>query len=101
MIGACFSLIAPIEGFTPRATLRESYSTDPAWRRDLAREMARGATAHGSVDYRAVGLCDFGKPDRWIERQVDRWRSQLEDHNDLPNYLGCDLPYVDKVGAWL
>jgi len=101
VIGACFYLMAPIDGFTPRGVLPGSYSTDPAWRRDLALEMARGAAALGSVDYLAVGLGDYGKPDRWLERQVDRWRSQLEGYKDVPGYGGPELPHVDKVAAWL
>jgi aminoglycoside phosphotransferase (APT) family kinase protein len=32
-----------------------------------------------SVNYHAVGLSDFGKPDRYIERQVARWTRQYRD----------------------
>lgn len=35
------------------------------------------ATLH-QVDYRAVGLEDFGKPGRYIERQIARWSKQYD-----------------------
>ncbi len=41
-----------------------------------------------SIDPKAVGLSDFGKPDGYLERQVRRWGSQWElvrlpdDHRD-------------------
>ena len=31
-----------------------------------------------AVDYAAVGLGEFGRPDGYLERQVRRWRKQLE-----------------------
>lgn len=31
-----------------------------------------------AVDHEAVGLADFGRPDGYLERQVRRWRKQLE-----------------------
>lgn len=31
-----------------------------------------------AVDYAAVGLSDFGRPDGYLERQVRRWKKQLD-----------------------
>ena len=31
-----------------------------------------------AVDYRAVGLADFGRPEGYLERQVRRWSQQWE-----------------------
>lgn len=31
-----------------------------------------------AVDYTAVGLADFGRPDGYLERQVRRWKKQLD-----------------------
>ncbi len=35
------------------------------------------ATLH-AVDYKAVGLSEFGRPDGYLERQVSRWKKQLD-----------------------
>ena len=45
-------------------------------RRAVYEEMTRVIAALHSVDYNAVGLGDFGKPGRYIERQVVRWTQQ-------------------------
>lgn len=58
---------------------------DPALA-DLAREERAGvyhslidalASLH-AVDYRAVGLEDFGRPNGYVERQIKRWSGQYE-----------------------
>ena len=45
-------------------------------RRAIYGEMTRVIAALHSVDYAAVGLGDYGKPGRYIERQVGRWTQQ-------------------------
>lgn len=48
----------------------------PAERRAIFDEMNRAIALLHSVDYRAVGLEDFGKPGNYIARQVTRWSKQ-------------------------
>jgi aminoglycoside phosphotransferase (APT) family kinase protein len=45
-------------------------------RRAIYEELTRVIAALHSVDYVAAGLGDFGKPGRYIERQVARWTQQ-------------------------
>ncbi len=45
-------------------------------RRAIYDEMTRVIAALHAVDYTAVGLSDYGKPGRYIERQVARWTQQ-------------------------
>jgi aminoglycoside phosphotransferase (APT) family kinase protein len=99
VMGVCFYLMAPVDGFTPPGN--PPYADDPDWPRRLAEEMADGAAALGDVDHEAVGLADFGRPDNWLERQVSRWRSQLDGYAELDGYSGSELPHVDEVGGWL
>jgi aminoglycoside phosphotransferase (APT) family kinase protein len=101
VIGTTFYVMAPIDGFTPMGPLPGQYGTDPEWRRRLAFELVEGAARLGAVDHEAVGLGDFGKPEQWIERQVSRWRAQLDGYSQLPGYGEPDIPDVDRVGAWL
>ena len=100
VIGTCFYVMAPLEGFAPSQQLPGRYATEPGWRRAMGEQLVRAAAALGAIDPRAVGLADLGKPDGWHERQVDRWRSQLDGYRSMPNYDGA-LPHVDEVGAWL
>ncbi len=101
IIGACFYLMQPLEGFAPSGQLPDRYGTDASWRGAMGEEMVRAAAALAAVDPAAVGLQGLGKPDDWHERQVGRWRSQLDGYRSMPNYDSDGLPHVDEVGRWL
>src|SRR5262249_25613426 len=74
---------------------------DPDMRIDarLARRMSEGLIdglidLH-AVDYRAVGLGDFGHPEGFVERQVAGWSKRyVADRTD-------DVPEMEALGAWL
>lgn len=101
VLGAAFYLMEPVEGFNPSEGLPEPHASDPAMRHAMGMSMADGAAALASVDHVAVGLGDFGKPDGWLERQVPRWRSQLESYSEMDGYPGPDIPGVEEVAQWL
>lgn len=48
----------------------------PAQRGAIFDEMNRVIAALHRIDYRAVGLDTFGKPDQYVERQIARWVKQ-------------------------
>ncbi len=102
VIGASFYLMAPVDGFLPRDEMPALHASDPAIRHRMGLEMADAIAALGRVDYAAKGLADLGKVDGFLERQVPRWRAQLEsyaEHDGWPGMAG--LPGVDAIGAWL
>jgi len=101
VIGAAFYVMQAITGFTPLGELPGQYATDVTWRRTMTEELIAAAAKLGRVDPAAVGLSDFGKPDHWIERQVERWRSQLLGYRDFEGYDGPDFPGWEDVTAWL
>jgi aminoglycoside phosphotransferase (APT) family kinase protein len=74
VIGAAFYVMDYVEGrLFWDAALPE---VAPHERRAIYEEMTRVIAALHSVDYAAVGLGDFGKSSRYIERQVARWTQQ-------------------------
>jgi aminoglycoside phosphotransferase (APT) family kinase protein len=101
IIGSTFYLMEPLEGAAPMGPLQGDYATDAGWRRAMGEQLVRAAAALGTIDPQAVGLADLGKPDNWHERQVARWRSQLEGYAATPGYDPKALPDVDAVGRWL
>ncbi|HMK84486.1 MAG TPA: phosphotransferase family protein [Steroidobacteraceae bacterium] len=101
IIGACFYLMAPLEGFAPSGPLPGEYATAAMWRRRMGEELVRAAAALAALEPKAVGLEGLGKPDDWHERQVGRWRSQLEGYRSIPTYDSGGLPHVEEVGGWL
>jgi aminoglycoside phosphotransferase (APT) family kinase protein len=48
-----------------------------------------------SVDYRAVGLTDYGKPTGYVARQVARWSKQYVASRVI------DTPAMDRLMQWL
>ncbi|MBP2703149.1 phosphotransferase family protein [Microbispora sp. RL4-1S] len=66
VVGAPFYVMEHVAGDRPPMT--------PA----LARELAGVLAALHSIDPESVGLGDFGRPAGFLERQVSRWKRQLD-----------------------
>jgi aminoglycoside phosphotransferase (APT) family kinase protein len=100
VLGVAFYLMEPIDGFNASVAVPESHAA-PAMRHAMGLALADGIAALGRIDYRAVGLEGYGKPEGFLERQVERWRTQLESYSTLPGYPGPEVPGVDEIAAWL
>ena len=98
---AVFYLMAPVEGCNPTAGLAPSLADDAGAVHRMGLAVAEAAARLGAVDHVAVGLADFGRPDGFLERQVPRWRAELEGYGELDGYPGPDIPGLDDVAAWL
>lgn len=92
--GAPFYLMERVDGIVIRSEL-PGYAGDAAGRAAISRALIDALIALHSVDWQAVGLGDFGKPEGYIERQIRRWTGQLEKSRQRP------LPDLDAVSAWL
>ena len=101
VMGCCFYFMEHLEGFARFGPLPGAYATDAGWRRAMGEELVKAAAELGALDPRAIGLGDFGKPDNWHERQVSRWKSQLEGYRTMPGYAGNEPPHIEAVGRWL
>src|SRR5258708_501643 len=74
VIGTAFYVMDYVEGrLFWDAALPEVAGAE---RRAIYDEMTRVIAALHSVDYAAAGLGDYGKPGRYIDRQVARWTQQ-------------------------
>lgn len=100
-LGAVFYLMERVAGFNPTLGLPELHRRDPAVQRAMGFTMADGLLALARVDPDARGVGDLGRFEGWAERQVGRWRKQLDSYSELEGYPGPDIPGVDAVGAWL
>ncbi|MCW2525612.1 MAG: hypothetical protein JWM76_472 [Pseudonocardiales bacterium] len=64
--------------------------------------MTDGLIELANVDYVAVGLGDFGRPDGFLERQPDRWLGQVASYSKrYPKYEQRDLPGLTYTADWL
>jgi aminoglycoside phosphotransferase (APT) family kinase protein len=102
VLGAAFYLMEPVNGFNATVSLPPLHAGDPAIRRQMGLAIADGAAALGRVDYVAAGLSDLGKPENYLERQVARWRGQLESYREYEGWAGPDdIPGIEHVANWL
>lgn len=99
-LGYAFFLMEPVNGFNPSEGLPEFHASDPAARLRMGLSYIEGLAALADVDYTAVGLSDFGKPERFLERQVGRWLAQLESYAKVADWTGLDCN-IDKIADWL
>jgi aminoglycoside phosphotransferase (APT) family kinase protein len=98
---AVFYLMEPVDGFNAGLELPHAAAGTPERRRELGFALVEALVSLGRVDFREVGLADFGRPDGFLERQVDRWLGELAVHQTLPGYPEVELPYVPEVASWL
>jgi len=90
VLGAPFYLMRRVPGTVFRS--REQTDTlGAAGRRELAFAMMDTLASLHQVDYRQVGLEDFGRPEGFVARQVKRWNAQLDRSRSRP------LPLVDAL----
>ena len=98
---AVFYLMDPIDGFNASLELPAPAAGTPQLRREMGFALVDALLSLGRVDFRDVGLADFGRPEGFLERQVDRWLGELASHQALPGYPDVELPHVPEVAAWL
>lgn len=53
------------------------------------------------LDYKRLGLEGFGRPDGFLERQVSRWKSELEKYRQYEGYDRPRLPGITDVESYL
>ena len=96
-MGACFYLMEWVDGWSPMNTdgWPAPFDTDVDARRGLALELVDAIAALARVDWRAVGLEGFGRPEGFLERQVDRWLAHLA------SFGFRELPGLDVAADWL
>ncbi|MBA1148731.1 phosphotransferase family protein [Ectothiorhodospiraceae bacterium WFHF3C12] len=78
---------------------------DKAERRPLFESLADTLARLHNVDWKAVGLEDFGRPEGYVARQVHRWSKQYEASKtdeipameNLMKWLGENIPAEDET----
>ena len=106
VIGAPFYLMEWVDGVVFRSS-EDAKILSPAQARTVSERFAEMlATIHG-LDVTAVGLDGFGRPEGYLERQLNRWQRQwkLSVTREMPGYedlvarLAAGLPAPGPGGA--
>lgn len=105
VIGAPFYLMELVTGWAAELRGEKIHHhapfDHPEGEREVAFALVDGLITLANVDYREVGLEDFGKPGNFLARQVDRWESQLNSYARLYGYAGREIPGFAFVRDWL
>jgi aminoglycoside phosphotransferase (APT) family kinase protein len=95
VIGAPFYLMERARGVVIRNELPEAFSEEH--RGGIGDELVDALIELHGVDPAACGLEGFGKPTGYLERQLRRWRGQME----LTLPMTRPLEDLEAVGSWL
>jgi aminoglycoside phosphotransferase (APT) family kinase protein len=105
VIGAPFYVMDRVDGWAPNLRDEKIHNDPPfdtmPYAYGIPFAIVDGLIALANVDYRAIGLGDFGKPGNFLARQVDRWTGQLASYQDRYGYAGRALPGFAETEAWL
>jgi aminoglycoside phosphotransferase (APT) family kinase protein len=77
-MGAPFYVMGMVHGLVVGTEPPPGYADGPEGRRRLAEGFIATLAGLHSVDWRAQGLEDFGRPEGYLARQVRRWAKQWE-----------------------
>ncbi len=105
VIGAPFYVMERVPGWAAelrgdRIVNRAPCDTAPS-EYGIGYAMVDGLVALANVDYQAVGLEDFGRAEGFLERQVDRWKGQLNSYPERYGYAGREIPGFAYARDWL
>lgn len=93
IIGTPFYVMDYVEGrIFPHPALKDIAREQ---RHAIYREMAETLAKLHAVDWKAVGLEGFGRPDHYVERQIKRWSQQYEASKT------SDIPAMEQLIRWL
>jgi len=93
--GAPFYVMEHRPGVVVDERLPEGFAAEPAQRRRMGLALMDVLARLHRLDWRALGLADFGRPDGYLERQVRRWAQQWE------RSKVADVPEIDALIARL
>lgn len=97
LIGAPFFVMERRRGTVIRRAIPAEYGggKDAEQNRRISEVLVDALADLHAVDYRAIGLQDLGKPDGFMQRQIDGWTARYERSKTH------DLPIAGQVSRWL
>lgn len=93
VLGCTFFLMQEVTGIAPAPPLPDDFGAED--RAGVAFAMIDALAALHEFDWQRSALVDFGRPEGFHERQVDRWSTQLA------SYQGRELPGIDRLTDFL
>ena len=99
IIGSDFYMMEREHGIVMRDAEPNQFA-EPSHRHRIGKEMVDTLGEIHRVDYEAVGLEEFGRPEGFTQRQVDRWQRQYEWAFEI-TADEREVPVVHGLTDWL
>ena len=99
VIGCPFYVMERVPGDVLRYAEPDRFATT-AGRQAISEQMVDTLARIHTVDHEAVGLGDFGHPEGFTERQVERWGEQFEWAFEETT-AEREVPEIGEMGDWL
>jgi aminoglycoside phosphotransferase (APT) family kinase protein len=105
VVGRPFYVMEMVKGWAPNLRNEKIWNQPPfdqmPYEYGIPFAIVDGLIALANVDYVAIGLEDYGKPGKFLERQVDRWAGQLASYKERYGYEGRHLAGYAETQDWL
>ena len=95
VVGAPFYVMERVRGVILRGANPPVPGLDEKTMSDLSEALVQTMVDVHDIDLEDVGLDDFGKPDGYVERQVEGWIERYERSQT------DDIPALEEAGDWL
>jgi aminoglycoside phosphotransferase (APT) family kinase protein len=95
VLGAPFYMMERRRGIILRRKLPKNFQPDPQTFRRLGTAFIDNLARLHALDYQAAGLGDLGKPEGYVERQVNGWIARYDKAKT------DEWPAMDEVATWL
>lgn len=95
VIGAPFYVMERVKGVILRAQSASALDLPPDLMQKLSTATIDNLAMIHAVDYRAAGLADLGKPQGYVQRQIDGWTRRYR------NAQTAELPAIEQAITWL
>ncbi len=106
VVGRPFYVMEMVQGWAPNLRDEKIHNEPPfdtmPYEYGIPFAIVDGLIKLANVDYVAIGLEDYGKPGKFLERQVDRWAGQLASYPEkYAGYEGRHLEGYAETEEWL
>lgn len=107
IIGAEFYVMDRTEGHLIHTEIPKEWKWGETETRALCEEFFSKLVDLHSVDYKAVGLGDFGKPEGYVSRQIlgwnrryeKAWTEDVQKFDDVRDWLEANMPETERGAA--
>ena len=95
VLGAPFYIMARVQGLILRASMAPTLNLSPDRMRQLSEALVDNLVDIHGLDIQSTGLTELGKPDGYVQRQVEGWGKRYRSAET------DTIPSLNHVGDWL